>query len=724
MNSVIKLRRNGVKLEFENQITQTWEKLKLIGFNQNDDDYSHAYGTEFQTLSNLDNVQTNDFFNKLVGQDITTNTAYNPLKMNFKRHYLPLTTNGYAEIPVSQEAIAGSSKETYADNVLFFKSLILLNINVTSMPNINITYAVPPTNADRGLPLALVETASGKIGNSGKLVGIVWKKATSNVTAIPTVTVSGGGLASPVTIPASFMQIRKRSINSVMITNEGYGYKINAVNRGLAQYQGQKPEYYYSMFDAVDKDSTHTVEPVIFGRIKTHNNIIPISGTVGPLGTLTYDYYSSNVQDWRDEERNPLFDALIMDGGEYMPGVNYSASRTTVYDSSNKYNRTFYGAIYDFNFEGWKGYINPETIKIRLYAKSYSESDLKFCYKESKKYGIIPLFDYFLAFKAYNNGGYTTSTTERIRQSNYYRVEFKTGVMRSLASLSMVTGDDQVMIILGNESNLDYMLQDIDYQIGSPTYGQNIYWADPLNPTNLQLNVEAMITFFDELIGDIKEVFGTKFICGIALQYADTGHCVQIETAFTKNLFKNSDFIGNNYYGNLNTTTPWINKNNVNVFTRYALNVPSNKRLPMIITEAGSPSKIYQNPTLGTLVQNYETEQAQIMKNILQTVNLYDEVCGVALFGIYNQPSRDAIVEAEYEGFNFPRTVANSSLVTFYNEKDFGILNFPVSASTDYNNNFAKLPNASTYPALAKLVLSVLRSEINTNYTEITKINR
>ena len=722
-NNPIKIRRNKDTLEKYNVLLDSWVKLKLIGFNDTGaSEYSYSFNSPLNVLTNTDNHFLNEIMDKSTGRNIGSNNDFKPLLMNSKRQYLSTSSATVINSTANQESIVASSTETYEDNVLYFLPIKDLNINVTSIPLINITYNNSLTNEQKGTYFPVIEDlGSGKIGNTGRVTAIIAHNIASyNVTANPTVTISGGGLATPVNIPASKFRIRKRSIRSINIENKGFGYKATGNNKGFAHYVAQVEKYYYSMFDGFGRDNTSTINPTILSRIRTYTNIIPQSGTVGIDGS--FDYYSNSNQTWLTKERNEIFDAWIFDGGEYMPSFEYidKGVRSTRFDCTNDYDQFVNSTSYQYDFDGFNGYEFSGSLA-RYNVRTYTESDIRSSWEHAKKYGIYTLYNFWYAFKAWSQGGYGTSQAERKAIARRSRVEFKTNVMSQLRKIASVTEDDEVMIILGNESNLDYMLQDFDYSTGSPTFGQNIYWADPLNPTNLQLNVEAMVTFFNDFAGEIKASYGSKFKIIAGMQYADGGRMTQMEICFNKNLFSNFDAFGNNYYGNKTTAQPWINNatTGIDMPARYAANVSTSVRLPMIILEAGSPSVIYGNST-GANATNYETQQGDIMKNMLKTIDANDFMNGVLLFGFWNQPNRgNEFLLANYDGFNFPAIAP--VVQTHFNEKDMGVVNFPQFNPAGYEDNYTNTPSASEFLAAAKPALATLRSDIATNHTNSTK---
>jgi hypothetical protein len=749
---------NGDILEYANRGSNTFQPLKLLGFNDNLGDWSHSFGTPWQSTTNLDNPLANRLMAKIVGNSKPENVAINPLKVNCIRTYVPTQDYAKIESAAEQSGYATSGGEKYENNCLFFANLLDQNITVTSIPALTISWGTVPVG-DQGNYQVFVMNANNELANSGKVAGIrVLDKAGRNISPLLlsgiTVQISGGGLGAAVTIPPAKLFVRKRSIYAPPVVQSiGAGYKYNGVNKGFATYNVVKTQYYYSTFDGSNKETGDTLEPVILARLRHHNVMIPPSGTI-PSGSGVYDYYSTQTYNFGQLSNNGILDTWLIDGGEYMPDVNGETNKVRygIYDASNKWLQWLIGASYDFNYDGFKALDNLAKTSQQV-VKTYSNDDIMAYYRNCKKYEIFPIFNFFFQFAPYNSGAFTGSQDERKRQAIYYRSEFKTAVFRQLEKIANVTDTyqkegDEILIALGNESNLDYMLKGYDYSIGSPTYGQEIYFANIANPTNRQANVTAMIAFYNEIARDIKEYWGSKFKVGVVLQYGSTGQATEIETAFAAGAFSQLDWLGNNYYGNYSVANPEKNGENVDLFLRYKTNVSNANRIPMIITECGSPHTLYfapnalvpGNETLydvlpGTVITyNNTTEQSQLMTNLSNTIlnNVaYSHVAGVVWFPFYNQPSRDKeYLYTEYDSFRFPKPLViagqpsytPAGYKTYFNEKDMSIFDYPIKDIVNLNNDYGNIPN-TTAGIISKYRASVttIRSTITTNHPLIPR---
>jgi hypothetical protein len=391
--------------------------------------------------------------------------------------------------------------------------------------------------------------------------------------------------------------------------------------------------------------------------------------------------------------------------------------------------------------------LDSANLPTKLITKTYTSTELRDYYVTMKKNGIHTMFNSFKAFAPYNSGGYASSQAERKRQFNWWNEEEKTSIFRELAKLAEATGEDQVLFALGNESNLDYTLKGVDYSTLSPTYSQDIYWADPANPLSRSANLTAMFNWYNNLASLIKFKYKNKFCIGVVLQYADSTQATEIETAMNAGLLSNLDWIGNNYYGIGSVTNPEINPASVNVFSRYKANVSSTYRLPMILTETGPTNKIYLVPNAlasygdkkplpldpSIITYDYSTEQGQIITNLANTLlnnASYDYVAGIVNFPFFSQNGRDATYDyAAYTGFNFPKPATISgqpsynpaNYTTYYNEKDFYNFNFPDKDLVNLNNDYTNIPTTvSTINARKTSVYNSLRSSFATNHTNLT----
>ena len=752
-----KLSRVGDKMFIKRANDVSAIPAKFLGFNDNLGSWSHTFGSAYANITNIDNPITTELFSQLLGRDNSNNTNTQGLNCNLVRAYLPYSGTVVTDIEQKSSSYANSISENYEDNVLYFGNLLSLGINVTSFPTVNINWGTVPS-IDQGRYLPVVIDTNNNINNSGRVLGLViapnaGRNITTALLAGMTITISGGGLVTPVDIKPKAI-IRKRSIyERPVLSDYGTGYKKTGENKGMATYFGQKNNYYYSTFDVTDRDTDSTIEPKIFGRIRKHDMFVPPSGTVPAVGTPVFDMYSNTFQNIGAFTASSVFDLFVFDGGEYMPRdqeENFKV-RTGLYLADNSFQRYIDGGIttYKNDYYGFEGIDNRRDAK-KFLTKTYTSNELKNYYETMKKNGIHTMFNYFKFFQPYNSGGYTINQDERKQQYVWWQEEEKTSMFREIDKLCEVTGGidgDQILLALGNESNLDYTLTGIDYSLGSPTYGQNIYWADPANPLSRSANLTFMANYYNNLARLIKFKYKNKFSIGIVLQYTDAAQATEIETLMNGGLLSNLDWLGNNYYGNGTVANPEVNPAGLNPFTRYKANVNSTYRLPMILTEAGTPNTIYLVPNAlasvadkktlpldpSIITYNYATEQASIisnLSNILLNNPLYDFVAGVCAFPMFTQFGRgDSYDYSAYNGFNFPKplTIAGqasynpANYTAYYNEKDFFIYNFPDKDLVNLANDYTNIP---TTPATINTRKTSSYNSIRTanlaNHTNLT----
>ena len=752
-----KFSRIGDKLFITRLTDRITIPFKAKGMNDNAGSWAHPFGSPYANITNVDNPITTELFSQLLGRDNPDNINTQGLNCNIVRAYLPSSGTVVTEIKQKDSSYASSVNENYENNVLYFDNLLSLGINVTSFPTININWGAVPT-VDRGRYLPVIIDSNNNISNSGRVLGLVIApNASRNITALllagMTITISGGGLATPVDIKPKAI-IRKRSIyERPVLSDYGTGYKKTGENKGMATYFGQKNNYYYSMFDVTDRDTNNTVEPKIFGRIRRHDMFVPPSGAIPAIGVPVFDMYSNTNQNVGTFTASSVFDLFVFDGGEYMPRdqeENFKV-RTGLYLSDNSFQRYIDSNVTVFrnDYLGFQG-VDDRRDPEKFLTKTYTDVELEDYYNTMKQNGIHTMFNYFKFFQPYNSGGFAQDQNVRKQQYTWWQSEEKTNLFRELAKLCKVTGGkkgDQILLALGNESNLDYTLKGIDYSLGSPTYGQNIYWADPANPLSRSANLTFIANYYNNLAKLIKLKYKDKFCIGVVLQYADATQATEIQGLMNGGLLSSLDWIGNNYYGNGSVANPELNPASFNAFTDYKTNVNSTYRLPMILTEAGTPNIIYLVPNAlasvgdkktlpldpSIITYNYATEQATLMANLSNNLlnnPVYDFVAGVIDFPMFTQFGRgDSYDYSAYNGFNFPKPLMiagqpsynPANYTAYYNEKDFYIYNFPDKDLVNLANDYTNIPTDQTAINSRKTSsYNSLRASNLANHTNLT----
>ncbi len=781
-----KLTKSGVQYR-KNQTTglievfdekiQDWKVAKFIGYNFNCGDEFHQFESVYSNVSVYDSPSLHNYLMSLMGSRPDTNlvsTAQN-MGCNSERVYLP---NQASALDIHEDGTnnaANISMLDFGSDVLFIPKLWAQNIQVSDIPTTTFTNLSGFSYDYRPL---IFDEATMLPSNKGRLAGYIAFKPvvgisqatldTVQITISGTITSVGGSAATNYIIQAtggnSNLKVRRaRALIGFRISDEGSGYTSTSMNKGFADVSFPLLKWYWTGTTSSDS----RVVPTVLGRISQYNNIV-VAGLTnknifnGDTSNQQFDYYNNENKFNLTQDRAGINDFFILDGGENMPNEDYEARDVFmgVAGSSNWFDRLFNNASYVYDGEGF----NRETRKMSSLPVKYSSFEqLEQIFKLASLRGVHLTFNLWDGRHPYNSGGFAKSQLERFREFGYYLVEWETQMHKMLTWLDELSAKYNVSIkvLLANESNLDYTMSGRNYSLGDTAvnqYGQVIFWWDPANPTNKQLNLEKQLAYYNRIIERYKKNNGNrgKLLFGYVAQYASGGQATEIEALISGGFMDNFDFIGNNYYGSFSTTEPWKSRSGVDNLTRYInfFNAQTDvkKKLPMLLTECGIPAKVFLVPkTLnvgtgvlpviyngttatfwwnGTNVTNQVVvvdninDRADLIKNLIIWIKDKPAIMGVQHFGIVLQNGRSQKLQyMQWESFNCPfpsnapNGVTSATHDVFFDEYWMGDLNYPVIDNNQYGGLHKHPMDSTETTSILTACTTTIRNTINTEYT-------
>lgn len=680
-------------------------RISFIGYNDVYNNWYSKYGDKSDTSSSYANPAY--LTQKLLGYGNHNDPRYaSPVKANCRRVYLP-TTNVVTSF--SQKASYAPAVVQIRDrkNFLFYIDQIWdLNLTFTDVTAANVTVTwrsdiVTANGSTDNLklngfrPQIVCEGANGNaFAKAGRAYGIeassnVFPELPSNdVTGITvTITANGSGMQvggvtqASYVLPANKLKVAKFAAQSYSLISGGYGKRITAKNKGVFGIDSKVPGYEYIQY--VDGNYNNDISsplkflgPQIAGRIgKNSLRCLTNSGA---------DFYSEQNENWGENEYSYIADLHC-----FAPAQNCPKDCSTI--SSRFYSQGFFTTWAKGDYSGDQYYdpqgeVDPNAIDSVQGAKvtQIDNYDLLMGIKEAYKYGVFTFLNAFWSFQNYNYSAYSTSG---VLEYNKKRLEAEAQYMQAINKFVRLVIDQIGFcpLILGNETNLNLQGTFYGTYPGVNT-GDYIYFADIDNQTR-QANVNAMMSFFNKVAGQLKMTYGDKVLVGPSIQMGNSGQVNEILTAVSLGFASNFDCLFNNYYGAGSTANPYVSFDGSDPMAYYKAQLDANptwKKLNLIFSECGMPGKnldlnnipagynktgqkgyIAPFPNTTNYTSTY-VEQGQVASNLItqglvnSTRNQY--IQGLIFFADGDQPNRLSLEEgygvSAYSSFFVPPTNA------------------------------------------------------------------